>query len=154
MQMPQRTDAHRRMEMMAGNWTGTETIYPSPWDPAGGEATSRVENRVALDGLALVQEYAQTRGGSAPTFRGHAVLRWDDHAQEYVFHWFDSVVTQPSEFRGNFDGDTLTLVRREPRGSARARYEFDGDRYTYRMDVSGDGENWTPFLEGSYQREG
>jgi hypothetical protein len=50
----------------------------------------------------------------------------------------------------------LTLVRREPRGSARAIWSFaaDGGSYGYRMDVSGDGERWTPYIEGTYVREG
>lgn len=46
-------------------------------------------------------------------------------------------------------------MEREPRGYARAVWDFaaDGGSYNYRMDVSGDGESWTPYLEGTYVRE-
>jgi hypothetical protein len=153
MQMPGPGDAHRGLQVMAGTWSGEETIHPAPWDPAGGHAAARVCNRLALDGQVLIQDYEQVRVGGAPTFAGHGVLRWDADAREYVFHWFDSIRTSPGEFRGTFDGGTLTLVRRGAPGWARARYDFAGDRYTYRMDVSGDGEQWQPFTEGEYRRE-
>jgi len=155
MRMPARTAAHETLEMMAGSWAGTERIHPAPWDPSGGTASARVENRLALGGQVLVHDYEQTRDGTA-AFTGHGVLRWDEAAREYVFHWFDSLRTEPAEFRGGFEGGVLTLVRREPRGSARAVWDFaaDGSGYRYRMDVSGDGERWTPYLEGEYSRAG
>jgi hypothetical protein len=146
--------ARIELEAMAGTWRGEERIHPAPWDPAGGTAHGVVVNRMALNGQALVQDYTQSRGGSV-VFSGHGVLRWDADAQELVFHWFDSLRTTPAEFRGRFDGRALTLVRREPRGSARATWAFalDGGSYSYRMDVSGDGESWRPYLEGTYVRD-
>jgi hypothetical protein len=146
--------AQLEIEAMAGTWHGEERIHPAPWDPAGGAAHGVVVNRTALNGQVLVQDYTQSRGGSV-VFSGHGVLRLDADTQELVFHWFDSLRTAPAEFRGGFDGHALTLVRREARGSARAVWEFalDGGSYRYRMDVSGDGESWTPYLEGTYVRD-
>jgi len=151
MQMPQLEDAHRALEMMVGTWRGEEVIHPAPWDPAGGRATVRVENRLALGGQVLVQEYVQTREGGG-AFEGHGVLRWDAVAGGYVLHWFDSIRTAPGEFRGTFDGGALTMLRREP-GWARAVWTFTGDRYTYRLEVSADGAAWRTYLEGAYTRE-
>ncbi|HET7229315.1 MAG TPA: DUF1579 family protein [Longimicrobium sp.] len=146
-----RAEAFRALEAMPGTWRGEETIHPAPWDPAGGRAASRVENRIALGGQVLVQDYEQTRGGAAP-FTGHGVLRWDDAAGELVLHWFDSLRTAPGEFRGSWEGGTLTLLRHTP-GWARARWTFSADRYSYRMDMSADGETWHPYIEGEYTRE-
>jgi len=147
--------AQLELEAMAGTWRGEERIHPAPWDPAGGTAHGVVANHIALNGQVLVQDYTQSRGGSV-VFSGHGVLRRDADAQELVFHWFDSLRPVPAEFRGRFDGHALTLVRREPRGSARTVWVFapDGGSYHYRMDVSGDGESWTPYLEGTYVRDG
>ncbi|MDB4949964.1 MAG: hypothetical protein JWM27_2613 [Gemmatimonadetes bacterium] len=154
MEMPKPTDAHRKMEAMVGEWRGEERIHPSPWDPAGGIATARVSNRLALDGFAVVQDYEQDRGAGV-NFRGHGVLRYDAAAGEYAFHWFDSSGMPPGEFRGPFDGDVLTVTHRGPQGHARAIFDFGtAGRYLYRMEVSGDGEAWHPFLEGEYTREG
>ena len=59
----------------------------------------------------------------------------------------------PSEFRGGFEGDVLTLVNAGPQGVTRAVFELGQDSYTYRMQVSPDGTNWFPFMEGTYSRE-
>ena len=45
MEMPTVTDSHKRLHRLAGSWLGQETMHPSPWDPKGGAATARVENR-------------------------------------------------------------------------------------------------------------
>jgi hypothetical protein len=105
-----------------------------------------------VEGFALVQDYAQERGGTV-TFRGHGILRWDAAAAEYAFLWIDSFGLPPSEYRGRFDGDTLAMSVQGPMGHARARWTFiGGDRYDYHMEVSPDGTHWAPFLEGTYRR--
>jgi hypothetical protein len=154
MEMPQPTDAHRRLDTLVGRWRGEERMLPSPWDPKGGTAVGRVRNLAALDGFAVVQDYEQERGGGAVTFRGHGVFRWDVTANEYVLHWFDSLGLDPNEFRGTFDGDVLTLVSRGAQGLTRAVFDFgERGRYSYRMDVSGDGAQWAPMMTGEYARE-
>ena len=154
MEMPKPTDAHRKMEMMEGSWTGEETLFPSPWDPEGGTAEAHVNNRIALDGFALIQDYEQQRGESV-TFTGHGILRWDENDQCYVLHWFDCMGMPPNEFRGSFEGNVLTLVSKEPHQQSRGIWELtDETHYNYRMEISPDGENWQTFIEGWYSREG
>lgn len=154
MQMPELTEAHRRLERLAGNWSGKERIHPSPMDPTGGEAEGRACNRLALGGFVLLHDYQQERQG-AVRFAGHAVLRHDSSSGDYVLHWFDSFGLPPSEYRGGFEGDVLTLVSREPHGHSRATWDLSRPgTYRFRMEVSPDGERWIPFLEGEYQQEG
>jgi hypothetical protein len=153
MEMPRPTEADDRLHRLVGRWRGEEYIFPSHLDPKGGQAIGIADNRAALDGFAVVQEYVQERGGVV-NFRGHGVFRFDHHANEYVLHWFDSMGSTPSEFRGTFDGDVLTLTSRDDPGGVRATWDFSGHgRYRYRMDVSPDGERWMPFMEGDYARE-
>lgn len=152
MQMPKPTDAHRRLEALAGKWTGQEKVYPSPVSPQGGTATGRCNNRIALDGFAIVQDYEHESAGM--TFRGHGIFRWDGLQNCYTLHWFDSFGMPPSEFRGAFQGDVLTMMSRSPQGFTRAAWEFrTRERYSYRMDVSPDGMNWQPFMEATYVRQ-
>ena len=47
-EMPKPTEHHKRFEAMAGRWRGTETMYPSQWDPKGGTAQGRNDMRVAV----------------------------------------------------------------------------------------------------------
>jgi len=74
--MPQPNQFHRQMERMAGSWLGEEKMCPSPWDPEGGTAIGRIENRIALDSIVLIQDYEQEPDGTV-VYRGHGVLRWD-----------------------------------------------------------------------------
>jgi hypothetical protein len=152
MTMPRPTPAHDALQMMVGTWVGEEIIHPSPFDPVGDTATARAVNVRSLDGFAIVQDYEQQRPGRT-NFTGHGVLWYDGGAQQYVMTWWDSFGMPPSEFRGGVDGSVLTLRQRSPQGFARAIWDFAGGAsYTYRMEVSPDGENWFPFLEGRYQR--
>lgn len=153
MEMPKLTDAHRKLEKLVGRWSGEERIHPSPFDPKGGTAIARVENRLALDGFAVVQDYDQERNGKV-TFRGHSVLRWDTSQQCYEMYWFDSMGMAPSVFRGNFDGEVLTVAAKDPQGHSRAVFDFGKKgHYTFRMEVSQDGQQWFPFMEGQYGLE-
>src|SRR5262245_61828689 len=142
MDMPRPTDAHQKLNKLAGQWVGQETIHPSPFDPKGGTATGKVHNRAALDGFAVVQDYEQERGGRT-SFRGHGVFRFDAASGAYVMHWFDSFGCQPSDFRGQFNGDVLTLMATNPQGQSRASFDLSQNgKYTFKMDVSPDGKSW------------
>ena len=153
MEMPKPTEAHRKLEKLVGSWSGEEKISPSPWDPQGGTAVGRVQNRLALDGFIVVQDYEQERGG-AVNFRGHGVFSWDSMQQCYVLHWFDSMGMPPNEFCGNFDDNVLTLSSSGPQGHSRAVFDFrEEGSYTFRMDVSQDGSEWYTFMEGKYARQ-
>jgi hypothetical protein len=153
MEMPHPTEAHRKLHLLAGTWRGDETLAPSPWDPAGGKARGRVENRESLDGFAVIQDYAQERNGRV-TFRGHGIFGYDASRKRYTLHWFDNVGMGVSVFDGTFEGNILTLVATSPQGQTRAVWDFSTPgSYRNRMEVSGDGRSWNPFMEGTYTRE-
>ena len=152
--MPKPGEAHARLRILVGRWEGRETLYASPWDPAGGTATAVIDNRVVLDGFALVQEYQQSRA-SGPNFAGHAVLWWDRAADQHVMTWFDATSGTPTEYRGGFDGEVLTLTSAvAPGGFSRCTFDCrTRDRYEFLLEVSEDGQTWTPAMEGAYRRE-
>jgi hypothetical protein len=152
MEMPQPNDLNKKLEQLVGTWSGEEKIHPNPFEPEGGTATGQVENRATLDGFAVVQDYQQSRENHH-SFGGHGVFRYDAAREEYELYWFDTMGMAPSVFRGSFEGNVLDLVSKSPEGSYRARFEFEPtDSYRFQMEVSGDGENWSPFLEGTYHR--
>lgn len=151
MEMPQLTPEHQALALLAGTWLGAEHIYPSPFDSVGGAAVGRVQNRIALDGFAVIQEYEQERNGSV-NFRGHGIFRWD--SAQYVLYWFDSLGLPPREYRGTLEGQVLALTAAHHQGFSRATFDFvAADRYLYRLEVSPDGEQWFVFTEGTYQRQ-
>lgn len=152
MEMPKPSADHERLEKLAGTWKGTETMHPSPWDPAGGEALGITRARVALNGFAVIVDYEQSREGKS-TFQGHGVYTWDPQAGEVVLHWFDCMGQGTEEFRGAWDGDRLQLESRNPMGFARMSYDFSrAGRLVSRMEMSQDGQGWAALFDGSYER--
>ena len=152
MEMPQPGEAHRKLEKLVGSWSGSEKIYPSPFDKDGGTATARIENRAALGGFIVVQDYEQQRNGRV-NYSGHGVFWYDATANQYCMTWFDSMGFPPSVYRGKFDGDVLTLHNSEPQAMSRATFNLSRPgHYAFKMEVSTDGSEWFPFMEGDYQK--
>ena len=150
MEMPKPTDEHNVFHKMAGSWTGEETMYPSPWDPAGGKAVARTSSRVGVDGFALIGDYEQERGGNV-TFRGHSVVTFDKNAGEYVMYWVDSMGMPGEAFRGRLDGSSLSLVSRNAMGHAKLTYDVSTpERLGCRMETSQDGVIWQPMFDSTY----
>lgn len=152
MEMPKPTDAHKKLQKLIGAWSGEEKLFPSPWDPIGGMATGRVQNRAALDGFAVIQDYSQERGGLT-TYLGHGVFGWDAQGQSYTFHWFDSMGMPPNLYRGNFQGAVLSMTHKGPQGHSRAIFDFSKEgKYYFKMEMSQDGNKWMTFMEGNYTK--
>lgn len=150
MDMPKPGPAHARLHRLAGQWGGEETVHPAPHDP-GGSATAFLNNRIALGGFTVVQEYEQYRHGRS-TYSGHGVFWFDPVASQYAMTWFDSMMGAALEFRGDFDGDVLRLAH-TPIGGGLLRATFDcgiPGEYVFVMEVSADGASWTPTMEGAY----
>ncbi len=150
MDMPKPGPAHARLHRLAGQWGGEETVHPAPHDP-GGSATAFLNNRIALDGFTVVQEYEQYRHGR-PTYSGHGVFWVDPVANQYVMTWFDSMMGAALEFRGDFDGEVLRLGHNLI-GGGLLRATFDcglPGEYVFVMEVSMDGASWAPTMEGAY----
>ncbi len=153
MPMPTLTDGHKNLEKFVGNWAGEEKIYPSPWDAEGGTAIARVQNQLSLHGFAVIQDYEQVRSGEA-NMRGHGVIVWNQEERNYEFHWFNSMGTPAAVFRGQFEGGVFTLNCPKPFPS-RTIFDFrDLDTYIFRLDISQDGTEWSPFMEGTYKKQG
>jgi len=151
MEMPRAGKEHEKLESLAGSWRGEEKMYPSAWDPQGGEATARVQSRRDLDGFVLITDYVQERGGQV-TYRGHGVFGFNKASGRYSMSWFDSMGgDSPAE--GRWEGDTLTLQHAGPMGHARYTYELEGkEAYRMKIEQSQDGKQWATFMEGTYRR--
>lgn len=152
MHMPQVTAEHKKLAALAGNWTGEEKMFPSPWDSKGGTAMGRSTGKVDLDGFFVVTDYQQERDGKV-TYRGHGVYGWDKD-NGYTMYWFDSMgspVNAPA--KGTWEGNVLTFQSDSPMGKGRYVYTFeDEDRHTFRIENSQDGKSWMPFMEAHYRR--
>ena len=156
MDMPRITDAHRRLEALAGTWAGEETLQPSPWAPEGSTVFGRLEARIDLDGFFLITNYVGEKADrSAVVYRGHGVYGWDEKKQRYTMNWFDSMGGEyETPALGTWEGDTLLFVQRGLHFQNRFTYEMQGpDAYRFSIENSTDGETWKLFMEAVYRRQ-
>lgn len=152
MEMPKPTPGHARLERLAGQWEGEETMHPSQWDPQGGTAVGRTNGRVALNGFALISDYEQLRGGVVK-FSGHSVMTFDPASGSYQLHWFDCMGSPAEVFTGTFTGEVLTLAHGGPGMHARLTYDLSVPaEMRTRMEMSQDGVRWNALFDGRYRR--
>ena len=153
MEMPKPTPAHDKLRKLIGRWKGPETMSPSPWDPKGGTAVGTAENKPALDGFAVIQDYIQLRENNV-TFRGHGVFAYDTNENCYTIHWFDSMGTPGNLYKGNFEGDVLKLSSKFQTGFSRVSWDLSKEgEHTFKMEMSPDGKMWQPMMVGTYKKE-
>ena len=154
MQMPQPGEPHQKLQALAGEWTGTETMHPTPWDPTGGPAEGHYTMRAALGGFGVIQEYRQTRGGQ-PSYEGHGVLGYDSQEQCYLWHWSDSMGGVPAKVsQGHWQGNTLTFQHAGPMGHVRYVWQFrDDGGIDFSIENSPDEAQWIPFMNGTYHKK-
>jgi hypothetical protein len=156
MYAPKPTEQHQRLAALAGTWDGDETLYPSPWDPAGGTARAEIVARVDIDGFFLITDYVEWRDGKV-SYRGHGVIGWDAEERCYTMHWFDSMGgSYRAPATGTWEGDRLSFTSETGMGRTRYTYEFDLDgRYTFKMESTHEHEGaevWKPTMKGIYTR--
>src|SRR5262245_55599697 len=123
MEMPKPSAGHKKLEALAGNWSGEEQMHPSPWEPEGGVATATITNRVVCEGFWVVGDYEQRRGG-AVSYRGHSVFGCEPKGEEVALHWYDSMGIGVDVFRGKNQGQVLTLVCKNAMGTHRLVYDL------------------------------
>lgn len=153
MEMPRPGSEHERLfSRLQGDWSGPEWLAPSPWGE-GGAATGRTRCHVALDGLALIQEYEEEKDGGI-CFRGHGIFLIEPGSGDVLWWWFDSMGFPPDPARGRWEGETLLFEKKTPRGEARYRYEFSGnDAYRFTIENRFPGQaDFSEFMHGDYRR--
>ena len=156
-EMPEPGEAHERLLRMTGEWSGEETMMPSPWSPTEEKRTATISSR-ALEGFFVVSDYVQRNAAGDVTFRGHGVYSYDPQAEEYRMYWYDSMGGPGGIAYGRLDGDVLTFENTSPMGRHRYRYTFgqEGARATNRFEMSmappgTEGEDgWSLLMVGDY----
>ena len=152
MEMPTPSAGHKKLEKIAGQWEGEETMYPSPWDPKGGAATGRIKSRMAVNGFALINDYEQERDGKI-TFTGHGVFTYDPKGESYTLIWVDCMGAPPEIFKGKFEGEVLKLAHGGPGMHVRLTYDISQpDSLTTSMEMSQDGKEWNRFFDARLKR--
>ncbi|HTH48327.1 MAG TPA: DUF1579 domain-containing protein [Candidatus Limnocylindria bacterium] len=152
--MPDSSKSSSRLhfDALEGQWSGHETIYPSPWGP-GGPAEGKW--RIARDGsgLHLVFDYTERRADGT-SFDAHSVAAIDPETGDWLLFLFDSYGFPPLQpARGRWEGNRLVLEKTTPRGVGRTVFEIGPDRFSYSVASSAHGAaTFTPVMDGVYRR--
>lgn len=164
--MPKPTPAHEALQRLIGTWEGQEKLFDSAYAPSG-SAAARVTYRAALGGLAVVQDYTQTRADGS-VFELHGLItidpqvtksgdsQPDDEVSNVVWYSFDSYLPAPdSPARGHWYGSTLGLEKTTPRGRVRHRITVAGDYLNHVIATcppEGGDDDFRLFMDGTYRR--
>lgn len=165
--MPELTPTHTALHRLIGTWEGQEKLFASAWAPES-TATGCVTYRAILGGLALTQDYVQTRA-DGNVFEMHGLITIDPHATKtspdqpddevsnVVWYSFDTFVPAPdSPARGHWYGSTLGLEKTTERGRARHRITVAGDYLNHVIATcppDGSDDDFVVFMDGTYQRQ-
>jgi hypothetical protein len=106
-------EAMKKLDFLAGNWSGPVSISPGPGAPGGAEPLHLTQSETVqfkLDGLVLLIEGQSTRLDGKAQFQALATVSYDDASHIYRFrayndgHFIDTVLTvQPDGFAWGFD---------------------------------------------------
>lgn len=152
MQMPKLTKQHQKLEKFLGNWTGEETLHPSPWDSEGGQALSTVKTKNGMDGFHVTMDYVQKRNKKV-THRALGLFGFNPGTGKYTMNWFDNMGSGADPATGEFDGKKLVFVQAGPMGHSRYTFDFSKpNSYLFTMEGSQDGAKWMPFMTGRYKK--
>lgn len=135
-----------------GDWGGDEELHDDTGWAARGRLAGRSTVRVALEGLAVVADYEQSRDGRV-VFRGHGLFTYDSDRASYVLHWFGGTGDRILTLSGDFHGEVLTLAMALPPKRFRLTCDLDdAGQLRSRVETSGDGEDWRLLFQGIYRR--
>jgi hypothetical protein len=144
---PQLTQQHRKLELLAGQWEGKETVLPSSWNPKGGSAKCFVDAHLEVDGFFLVIDYIHEEAEAALKFRAHGVVGWDNEKSAYFMHWFDAY----GAWVGSGKWNDSKLAFEFP--NHRVSYELKEKSYIFRIEIR-QAAGLQLSQEGTYRRRG
>jgi hypothetical protein len=138
-----------RLDYLAGKWTTEGEMKPGPMGP-GGKITSDDEAHWQ-DGkffLVLQGKFKGAMGDGSSL----ALMGYNPDKKVYTYNEFNSM-GQATKAEGTVDGKTWTWTSDENFGGQafKGRYsmtEVTPTSYTYKYEMSQDGQNWTLVMDG------
>ncbi len=147
MTMPKPGPEHKKLDYFTGNWTCDSDLKPGPMGP-GGKMTSSDDSKW-MDGGFFVVMHSQFSGAMG-NGSGLSFLGYDTDEKKYTYNefnsWGEAVVS-----KGTVDGDAWTWIgdMKQPPGKGRFSEKIlSPDSYTFKFEMSSDGANWTPVMDG------
>jgi len=147
--MPKPAPELSQLDYLAGHWTTEGELKPGPFGP-GGKVTS-VDDSEWMDGKFFLVMHSKFSGASGD-MTGMAIFGYDSANKVYTYNSFNSA-GEADHYTGTLDGDTLTWSGSIPVGDKTLTTHYITKKlsptsYTYRFEISPDGTNWIPVMDG------
>jgi hypothetical protein len=147
MQMPKPGPEHKKLDYFTGNWTCDGDMKAGPMGP-GGKMTMTDDSKW-MDGGYFVVIHSQFKSASMGNGNGIAFLGYDADEKKYTYNEFNSQ-GEAVVSKGTVDGDAWTWIGdMKPAGKGRFGEKIlSPSSYTFKFEMSSDGTNWTPVMDG------
>jgi Protein of unknown function (DUF1579) len=150
---------HKKLEAWVGTWDASVKMWMDPSAPPQ-ESTGTAENKLALGGRFLEQNFEGTMMGQP--FSGRGYTGYDLYKKQYVSTWMDSMGTAIMMATGTPDpagkGLTLTGTMDDPMTGKKSPFKetvtmVDNDHNTFEMWGTGPNGQMFKMIEIRYTRK-
>src|SRR5215472_6721395 len=139
----------KNLGYFAGNWKMSGELKPGPMGP-GGKFTGNEHNEWLTGGFYLV---SHSQGTSSMGHEvGLAIFGYDSNKKVYTYDAFNNM-GEAEHATGTFDGKVWTWSSDFAMGGKNMKTHFiitedSPTSYTFKFDMSEDGNNWATVMEG------
>lgn len=148
-EMPKVGPEQKNLAYFAGNWKLTGDLKPGPMGPGG--KFSGTEHNEWLSGGFFLASHSQIASSMGKEI-GLAVFGYDSAKKIYTYDAFNNM-GEAEHATGTFDGKVWTWSSEATMGGKTMKTHFiltEGTpaSYTFKFEMSEDGNNWTTMMEG------
>jgi Protein of unknown function (DUF1579) len=151
-QMPKPGPEHKNLEYFVGTWKTNGELHPGPMGP-GGKYTGTDKIEWMPGGFFLVSHTQASGPGAMGNVTGLAIYGYDTEKKAYSYDEFNSS-GEAVHATGQFDGKVWTWTSDLNMGGKTMKSHFiltetSPTAYTFKFEVSEDGNNWATVVDGS-----
>lgn len=151
MGMPTPAPALKKLDFLAGEWTSTGDMKPSPGMPGGKFSYS--SHAEWMQGNFFLVENSDMDLGPMGKGKELAIMGYDSDKKVYTYTAFNSM-GEAETATGTLNGDTWTWTSDEHMGGMTMKGRFtmkvlSPTSYNMKFELSQDGTNWMTGMEGT-----
>jgi hypothetical protein len=138
----------KKLDYFSGNWTCDGDLKSGPMGPGGKMTIS--EDSKWMDGGFFVVVQSSFKSASMGSGSGTSFMGYDSGSKKYTYNEFNSM-GEATQSLGTVDGDAWTWIgdMKMPAGKGRFTEKIlSPTSYTFKFEMSPDGGNWTPIMDG------
>jgi len=146
---------HAKLDYYVGHWTSEGDVKAGPMGPGGKfHADDHIE---WMDGHYFIVIHSKFTGGGMPSGSSTAYMGWDPNDKVYTYDEFNST-GEAVHSKGTVDGDNWVWTNDMKMGPQIMKGRFSvkilsPTSYTYKFEVSPDGNNWSLVMDGKETKQ-